>query len=1195
MSETLPTVDKPLPATLLLQVDRVCERFEAAWRAASGDTPPPCLEDYLAGADGAIWPKLLRELVLLDLEYRQRRGERPAAEEYRSRFPALPPGWLARYLGGPPAPLADRYRMGDEIGHGGMGAVFRAHDSTLGREVAVKLLLERHQGRPDVERRFLEEARIGGQLQHPGVVPVYELGRSADARPFFTMKVVEGRTLADLLDERTSPANGLPRFLTIFEQLCQAVGYAHSRGIIHRDLKPGNVMVGAFGEVQVMDWGLAKVLTGRQARPAGEIISPALTGLPLAGSTVDERGVTGVVGTPSYMPPEQARGQSAAVDERSDVFGLGAILCEILTGCPPFDGTGRAEVLRKAESGELADAFARLDSCGADAELVALARACLAARPEGRPHDGGAVAARVAAYQAGVQERLRRAELERAAAEVRVAEERKRRRVWLALAAAVLLLVVGGGGGTWWVWQRQQETDSGIAGLLGEARVLHDQARQAPIAEVRKFDDAVATARKAAKLASEGGASAAMRRQAAELVRTLEDGAEAGHRDRELLRALLEVRGPREAPKYPNDDKGLGGALAEPSADEQFAAAFREWDRAFDLDVLPTEEAAARLKGRPRAVVTEVIAALDEWAGERRRRGRAAAQVQRVADLAQALDDAPDSQRRELRALLARGNLGRERALGALALALRPVPVPFDAGLGEDRQRLRRLAAQADAAKEPALALLTLARALHVAGDDSLAEQLLRAAVWARPQEVVLHHALGQLLVGQQRWPEVVECYAAARAVRPELGLALADALVNGGREGAGLALYERLLTERPDNPWLHFDHGHALYRKGDVEGAIRALRLALDLAPKYSPAHNNLGFLFEGKGDVEGAIREYRLALDLDPKLAPAHNNLGAALYTAKKDVEGAIREYRAALDCDPKYAPAHSNLGAALRARGDVDGAIRENGLAIDCDPKLAQAHTNLGLALAATGDVEGAIRAYRRALDLDPKDATTHGALGQALLRQGRFAEARTSSRNALHLLPPDDPLRPRASRQVQQSESLLALDAKLPAVLQGDAKPADAAEAAGLAKVCLSYKRLPAAAARLYADAFAADPRLAADLQQQHRYNAACSAARAATGQGADAQLLPDKVALMWHRQAARWLRNDLEAYAKLAERDDPKLGEMVRRRLGHWQQDADLASVRGKEALYKLPADERKDWRQLWDEVAALLKKVQDTK
>src|SRR5262249_11731851 len=142
------------------------------------------------------------------------------------------------------------------------------HDPDFDRPLAVKVLAPQHGGRPDLERRFLEEAHLTGRLQHPGIAPVHAVGRLGDGRPFFSMKLIEGRTLATMLHARS--AGDVMRLLKVFEQVCQTVAYTHSRGVIHRDLKPANVMVGAFGEVQVLDWGLAKVLAGG-AREASEI------------------------------------------------------------------------------------------------------------------------------------------------------------------------------------------------------------------------------------------------------------------------------------------------------------------------------------------------------------------------------------------------------------------------------------------------------------------------------------------------------------------------------------------------------------------------------------------------------------------------------------------------------------------------------------------------------------------------------------------------------------------------------------------------------------------------------------------------------------------------------------------------------------------------------------------------------------
>jgi tetratricopeptide (TPR) repeat protein len=874
-------------------------------------------------------------------------------------------------------------------------------------------------------------------LQHPGVVPVYELGQFPDRRPYFTMKLVKGRTLAQLLAERTDRAQDRPRFLKVFEQVCQALAYAHARGVIHRDLKPSNIMVGAFGEVMVMDWGLAKVLKGGGNADEEAAALADVTAICTARSGSDTQ-AGAVLGTPSHMAPEQARGEVESVDERADVFGLGAILCQVLTGQPPFTGP-KDVAMRRAQRADLADAFARLDACAADAELIDLAKRCLAAEPKDRPRHAGELAAQLTAYLESVEARLRRAELERAAAEVQAREERKRRRVQLALAAAVLLLLAGGGASAWlWQHQRQaradevarrrQEADGAVAVALGKARLLLDQG---------KFGEALAAAERVAELARTGEASAEVRDRAAALLEEVRVEADAAEKDRRLLAALLEVRGPREAPRFRADEKGLMTELAEPSADEQFKAAFRTWG--LDVDGTPVAEAAQCLGARPLAVVTEVIAALDEWASERRRQ-TIPGDWQHLASLAQVLAGETDPRRNELRAILGHGRLPVERALGVLGVWLRPVPVPFDAGPGTDRGRLRQLAEQTNASAEPVLGLLTLVRALRVAGDDAVAERLLRAAVQARPGEVVLHDALGKLLEEQRppRWSEAVECYTAARALRPELGISLAESLVGSGRVREGLALYERLTAVRPDNPWLHYQHGRALHKQGqfreaaaayrsalaldpkdakrhynlglalyhkkDVDGAIAAYRTAIALDPKDAMAHINLGIALAAKKDPDGEIAAFRTGLALDPKLALAHYNLGVALYD-KKDVDGAIAAYRTAIALDPKDAKAHNNLGNALRDKKDLDGAIAAYRTAIALEPKHALAHINLGLALAAKKDPDGAIAAFRTGLALDPKDAKAHYNLGVALYDKKDVDGAIAAYRTALALDPKD----------------------------------------------------------------------------------------------------------------------------------------------------------------------------------------------
>ncbi len=241
----------------------------------------------------------------------------------------------------------ERYTLTRMHAQGGLGQVWLAVDGHLNRSVALKELRPERVADQALAARFLEEAQVTGQLEHPGIVPVYELARrTSDGRPFYTMRFIRGRTLsAAARDYHRKRESGqaepldLAGLLNAFVAVCNAVAYAHSRGVIHRDLKPENVVLGDFGEVIVLDWGLAK-LVGRPEEAA------ALSSIALDQNEGHDATIPGqVMGTPSYMPPEQAEG--ASVNHLSDVYGLGAILYEILTGRPPFEGSETRELLRR--------------------------------------------------------------------------------------------------------------------------------------------------------------------------------------------------------------------------------------------------------------------------------------------------------------------------------------------------------------------------------------------------------------------------------------------------------------------------------------------------------------------------------------------------------------------------------------------------------------------------------------------------------------------------------------------------------------------------------------------------------------------------------------------------------------------------------------------------------------------------------
>lgn len=310
-----------------------------------------------------------------------------------------------------------RYLIGKELGRGGMGAVFEGWDVQLQRRVAIKIIREEECTKPNSLLRFFREARIASRLRHPGIISIHEFDITEDGQAFIVMGMLYGPTLNELLDSIQDRVTELPSLISTFFQVCQAIAYAHSQGVIHRDLKPANIIVGRFGVVTVLDWGLAKVIGEQEPPPdiAGtDSLHDSAASHTKADGTVAEpyflRTEVGTIfGTPSYLAPEQAAGDIDRIDKRSDVFGLGSILCEILTGRPPFLGKSLLEIHSKAMSGDTQEAIAMLDSCMGPRPMVILAKQCLSPNPADRPQDASYLVNAITEYLESGQRRAEQA------------------------------------------------------------------------------------------------------------------------------------------------------------------------------------------------------------------------------------------------------------------------------------------------------------------------------------------------------------------------------------------------------------------------------------------------------------------------------------------------------------------------------------------------------------------------------------------------------------------------------------------------------------------------------------------------------------------------------------------------------------------------------------------------------------------
>jgi len=782
-----------------------------------------CVEDYLAQRypDG-LHVEALLDLIQQEVLLREVGGESPDPEGYQRRFPAHADQVGALFAlnrlfatpedGDPSCPTVPGYEVGERLGRGGTGEVFRATDDVLGRPIAVKVLRRELRDDPSSVGRFWGEARITARLQHPGVAPLYEAGYDERDRPFIAMKLVEGQTLARLLADRTSPADDLARLVHVFEQVCQTVAYAHSKGVIHRDLKPSNVMVGAFGEVQVMDWGLAKQLACATATTA-PVADPPRVGLD--GSTAPQGGHTlagQMIGTPAYAPPEQVRGDHDRVGPASDVFGLGAVLCEILTGRPPFDSAEQASI------GDVAPARTRLRASAADAELVDLAVRCLAPDPADRPADAGAVAAAIDGYQSRLRDRLREVEL----AEASSTSERKARRrtELLRLICVALVVAVGVGAWAWSQWQADLARD--VTAAVEEGRSAREEMVRAG-GDPARLAEAERAARRAEGLLRSVVGRADLRGSVAGLLADLEADA----RDPAMVRRLEEIRMMQDT----SSRESTAGAL-----DTEFETAFRDYG--VDVTALDPDEAAQRLNRR--ASRYTLVAALDYWGQQCLSHPPLEPRGRHLLAVAAATD--PDPWRTRLRTALLARDTDSLAALAREALAA-DLPIPTLVALGavvsNHAVRQSKGATVTYPHRPQGIALLQTARR-RTPGD-----------FWA-------NYLLADALQRSKRSAEAVPYYTVALALRPDLlgvrrGLAMAHLAV--GDLPAVLRVYQEAVAAFPHDSAAHRYLGQFLHVQGETSQAAYHFEEALRLDPTSTEALTWIPRAWESIGAWDEAL----------------------------------------------------------------------------------------------------------------------------------------------------------------------------------------------------------------------------------------------------------------------------------------------------------------------------------------------------
>jgi predicted Zn finger-like uncharacterized protein len=941
------------------------------------------------------------------------------------------------------------YELLEVLGEGGMGVVYTARQTSVDRIIAIKMIKPKVATNADARDKFLAEAAITGDLDHPNIVPIHDLGASEAGALFYAMKLVKGEPWSKSLRDKPQREN-----LGILQRVSDAVAFAHSRSVIHRDLKPENVMLGEYGEVLLMDWGLA-VSTDAEGKA----------------ENLSNQGACG--GTPAYMAPEMAMGLADQIGRWSDIYLLGAILYEIVACRPPHRGKGVLACLRAAAENEIR-------STEEKSELLDIALKAMATQPEDRHASVKDFQSALRDYQAHSESIALAARAQESLALAAESQDyRDFSRAMYTFEEAVNL------------WAENEAAAEGVRNArvayatcahgkgdldLAASLLQTPELNKTPLAKKIRVAQAERAARqKRIKRLTYASASLAAAVLLVVTVAFFLVSAEKKRAENELAqRQTLEKE--RDEKRRQQRKEAENALTAAKAAVEKLRPEMRNEERNTILleaenllskalyalgenpEALALEEAdQAALKGLSEDVKATLRDACREHYEVALNLNNLALATEKIELAQRAGLPAKDAEgwREEMWARV------RKTVREHFASAEKPEDkrtYPYDYSLNalaalksdvcartieEELDRILKGNAEAPPRLEYENAALRLAiGALGWVGDEQTVPKLmplvekqfkekplderlrgdaLMAVCRIAPKDRHIYERLYQLIRVEGNNLNTSNFFSMARTdwqiYTARVGIDNAGSAAPTSAAGwfeqgnkymlgempdRAIECFTKVLELNPRNANAYGSRGNARQDEGDLDGAIADFTKALELNPRFAGVYSNRGVARHEKGDLDGAIADFTKALELDPREVAAYSNRGRARHE-KGDLDGALADINKALELNPRYAIAYSIRGAARREKGDLDGAIADFTKALELNPRNANAYSNRGHARHKKGDLDGALADINKALELNPRYAEAYSIRGAARHEKGDLDGAIADFTKALELNP------------------------------------------------------------------------------------------------------------------------------------------------------------------------------------------------